>query len=103
MLGRLPLEEMVFFFMTNLIIGLGMTLMLSSTSRKRLIEWRERYFRKNRVQTWLAQARQDRLALVWLGSLLLWLGFLIATPIAVWVLGEEVFPLMATLGVLAQC
>jgi putative membrane protein len=102
MIGRLPLEEMVFFFMTNLIIGLGMTLMLSPASHARAIEWRERYLRKNRLQAYLAQARQDRLALIWGGSVLLWLGIMIATPVGVWILGETVFPLLATLGVLAQ-
>jgi putative membrane protein len=79
-----------------------MTLMLSPASHARALEWRERYFRKNRLQAFLAQARQDRLRLIWLGSLLLWLGFLILTPIGVWVMGEAVFPLMASLGVLAQ-
>lgn len=34
-LGVLPLEEMVFFLMTNLIIGFGVILMLSGASRER--------------------------------------------------------------------
>lgn len=35
MLGVLPVEEMVFFFMTNLLIGFGVTLMLSAESERR--------------------------------------------------------------------
>lgn len=42
-LGILPLEEMVFFFMTNLIISLGITLMLSPESHKRARAWLDRY------------------------------------------------------------
>ena len=34
-LGPLPLEEMVFFLMTNLIVAFGITLMLSETSKER--------------------------------------------------------------------
>jgi lycopene cyclase domain-containing protein len=34
-LGPLPLEEMVFFLMTNLIVAFGVTLMLSETSKER--------------------------------------------------------------------
>ena len=34
-LGPLPLEEMVFFLMTNLIVAFGVTLMLSETSKDR--------------------------------------------------------------------
>jgi lycopene cyclase domain-containing protein len=39
MLGALPLEEMIFFLMTNLIIGFGMTLMLSEESHMRVRLW----------------------------------------------------------------
>ena len=102
MVGRLPLEEMVFFFMTNLIIGLGMTLMLSPDSLKRAQEWRRRYLKKQNLRVYLAQAGLDLPVLLWLGSLLLWLGVLIATPIVLWVSGETWFPRLATLGVLAQ-
>ncbi len=35
LLGRLPIEELVFFFMTNLLIGLGITLVSSVESRAR--------------------------------------------------------------------
>ncbi len=45
-LGVIPLEEMVFFFMTNVLIGFGVTLMLSPDSQARakalLASWRER-------------------------------------------------------------
>jgi lycopene cyclase domain-containing protein len=102
MIGSLPLEEMVFFFMTNLIIGLGMTLMLSPDSLKRAQEWRRRYWHGRSLKQYLSLVGQDGPVLVWLGSLLLWLGVLIATPIVLWVSGETWFPLLAGLGVLAQ-
>jgi lycopene cyclase domain-containing protein len=41
-LGPLPLEEMVFFLMTNLIVAFGVTLMLSETSKQRariMLNW----------------------------------------------------------------
>jgi lycopene cyclase domain-containing protein len=38
-LGVIPLEEMVFFFMTNLIIAFGMTLMCSPISKERAAAW----------------------------------------------------------------
>lgn len=49
MVGILPVEEMVFFFMTNLIIGLGITLMLSPESQQRAQAWLARY-RSNRAR-----------------------------------------------------
>jgi len=39
---------------------------------------------------------------MWVASLALWVAVLIATPISQWLFGVEAFPLMATLGVLAQ-
>lgn len=42
--GILPLEEVVFFFITNVLIGFGMTLMLSEIGQARLKEWRKRFF-----------------------------------------------------------
>lgn len=42
------------------------------------------------------------LATPWLVTLGLWVGLLIATPISMWMGGDRLFPLMATLGVLAQ-
>ncbi len=38
-LGIIPLEEMLFFFMTNLIIGSGMILMSSAASKERARAW----------------------------------------------------------------
>ena len=43
--GLLPLEEVVFFFITNIMIGFGMTLMLSQLSQQRMADWRQRGFR----------------------------------------------------------
>src|ERR1044071_7685080 len=39
--GILPLEEVVFFFITNMLITFGMTLLLSNASRKRFAEIRK--------------------------------------------------------------
>lgn len=39
MVGVIPIEEMVFFFMTNLIIGFGMILMCSPSSKERAKTW----------------------------------------------------------------
>jgi putative membrane protein len=39
---------------------------------------------------------------LWLASLALWLAVLIATPISIWLAGDDVFPVVATLGVLSQ-
>lgn len=41
----LPLEEVVFFFITNILIIFGMTLMLSNHCRARFFAWKERGFR----------------------------------------------------------
>ncbi|GAB4451459.1 MAG: lycopene beta-cyclase [Anaerolineales bacterium] len=38
--GILPLEEVVFFFITNVLITFGMTLLLSEQGRLRLAEWK---------------------------------------------------------------
>ncbi len=43
--GILPLEEVVFFYTTNVLIIFGMTLMLSNLCRERFFAWRERGFR----------------------------------------------------------
>ncbi len=43
--GALPLEEAVFFLITNVLIGFGMTLMLSDLSRQRLADWKARGFK----------------------------------------------------------
>jgi len=39
MVGVIPIEEMVFFLMTNAIIGFGMTLLCSPTSKERADTW----------------------------------------------------------------
>jgi lycopene cyclase domain-containing protein len=41
----LPLEEVLFFFITNVLIGFGMTLMLSDLSQQRFATWRVRGFK----------------------------------------------------------
>lgn len=38
--GILPLEEVVFFFITNVLISFGMTLLLSNEGRSRFKEWK---------------------------------------------------------------
>ena len=43
--GILPLEEVAFFFITNVLIGFGLTLMLSDISQQRLADWRSRGFK----------------------------------------------------------
>jgi lycopene cyclase domain-containing protein len=43
--GILPLEEVVFFFITNILIGFGMTLMLAKLSQERVTEWGKRGYR----------------------------------------------------------
>jgi len=43
--GILPLEEVVFFFITATIIAFGMTLMLSDLGRNRLTAWQARSFK----------------------------------------------------------
>jgi len=44
--GILPLEEILFFFITNMLITFGMTLLLANASRERLAEIRKQ------IQTW---------------------------------------------------
>lgn len=56
-------------------------------------------WRRSLAAFWQAQPYAGRL---WLSADLVWLAVLIATPIAMWTAGEETFPLLATLGVLAQ-
>jgi len=50
----------------------------------------------------LRQEQRGRLAPLWADSLVVWLAVLLATPFLIWVVGEQVFPRMVTLGVLAQ-
>ena len=42
---------------------------------------------------------QGRLATAWVVSLVMWVALLIATPISIWLAGDDIFPLLATLGV----
>jgi len=42
MVGVIPIEEMVFFFMTNLLIGFGMILMSSTAGKERARTWIEK-------------------------------------------------------------
>jgi len=48
------------------------------------------------------QRSRGRLSAIWVASLALWVALLIATPVSVWLAGDDLFPLMATFGVLAQ-
>jgi lycopene cyclase domain-containing protein len=41
----LPLEEVVFFFITNILIGFGMTLLLSNLGAERIAAWKARNFK----------------------------------------------------------
>ena len=43
--GILPLEEIVFFFITNILVAFGMTLLLSDFGRARFADWRSRGFK----------------------------------------------------------
>jgi lycopene cyclase domain-containing protein len=49
--GILPLEELTFFFITNTLIGFGLTLMLSDISQQRLGDWRSAV-RKLKIRTY---------------------------------------------------
>jgi len=102
MAGALPLEEMVFFLMTNTIIGLGVTLMLSPASRQRAGKWRAAVRLPGWLRNGLQFLRSHIIALLMWVALLAWVGILTATPLAVWATGEQAFPRMATLGTLMQ-
>lgn len=84
--GVVPIEEMVFFLMTNLIIVFGITLMNSESSHKRAAFWLSKF-------SWKP---------VFLIALGLWIAVLIATPVGIWTVGDAILPLLATLGVFAQ-
>jgi lycopene beta-cyclase len=43
--GILPLEEVIFFFVTNILVVFGLTLTLSDLSRQRLSAWRQRSYK----------------------------------------------------------
>lgn len=103
-LGGLPIEEMLFFLMTNMIVVFGITLMTAQESKQRAIAW------LSNIRSWRLkiESRRDEQGADlkpntgWRISAAFWLVLLIATPISLWIFGLQVFPLMATLGVLAQ-
>lgn len=99
-LGGLPVEEMLFFFMTNLIIAFGVVLMLAHESQARaliMIEKLRRLWESRK-----AQPTDEKYTSLAKAALSLWLLTMIATPISMWVFGEQAFPIMASLGVLVQ-
>jgi putative membrane protein len=49
--GILPLEEMLFFFVTNVLLTFGMTLMLANVSQERFAKIR------NQIQGWIQKQR----------------------------------------------
>ena len=49
-----------------------------------------------------ATKRQSHSATLWAVSTAIWMALLIATPISIWIAGDEVFPFMVALTVLAQ-
>jgi len=102
-IGHLPIEEMLFFFMTNVLIAFGITLLLARESRERAGVWLYRFRGQhaNRVAT-EQQGVDIEPRKSWRISAAIWLVILIATPISIWIYGPQVFPLMATLCVLAQ-
>ena len=50
----LPLEEAVFFFITNVLLTFGMTLLLANVSQERFTDI------KNQIQTYLERRRRGR-------------------------------------------
>ena len=54
--GILPLEEVLFFFVTNMLITFGMTLLLANVSQARIAEI------KNRIELWKKRPGQSRLS-----------------------------------------
>ncbi len=71
----------------------------SLAARPVLPKVRGGWFRLTPGWTWAFHVRS---ATAWAVSLALWMGAMFATPLVVWLVGENVFPLMATLGVLAH-
>ena len=43
--GILPLEEVVFFFITNILIAFGITLLLSNIGRQRFNDWKSNHYK----------------------------------------------------------
>lgn len=48
--GILPLEEVVFFFITNVLIGFGLTLMLAEAGQVRVQAWKDKFFRGDKTK-----------------------------------------------------
>jgi lycopene beta-cyclase len=93
-ISGLPIEEMLFFLCTNMIIVFGMTLMLSPYSQGRITHIHRKiidYFLKNIHHILLFFRRNPHLSKIWGLALLIWLIVLITTPILMWFLGKEVF------------
>jgi len=97
MIAGLPLEEMLFFLMTNLIIALGVILMLDKESYPRVLKI-GRTFSALVARVRLKADSSSSFAFL-LGG---WVVILVATPIALWAGGDGIFPILASLGVLAQ-
>lgn len=96
-LGNLPIEEMLFFLMTNVIIVCGMVLMLTPASYARLQAWRETW-RAQPLGVWWQQVAER----IWPFALIGWLLTLILTPIGVWIGGETTLPALVSAAVLVQ-
>ncbi len=103
-LANLPIEEMLFFFITNVLIAFGITLMLAKESRERAHVWLNRFQNRHALRTPGNDEQGGDLEphLGWQISAAIWLIILLATPICIWIFGPKVFPLMASLCVLAQ-
>jgi putative membrane protein len=103
-LGVIPVEEMVFFFMTNLLIALGVTLMLSSVSQERA-EILVKRLRRRRKPIVLNSEFKQKAPLgfrLWMAQVGVWVLALIMTPISLWLAGEDTFALVASIGVITQ-
>gem|GEM_PF-45647 len=93
-ISGLPVEEMLFFLCTNIIIVFGMTLMLSPYSQDRfklILKGVIGYILHYKNHILLIFRRNPRSTKIWGLALLIWLIVLIATPVLMWFLGEGVF------------
>ncbi len=100
--GVLPLEEMIFFFMTNVIIGFGLVLMLSPDGQARVKVWREKILAHNVFKAMFDDLSRAPAVLLWMGIFLIWWFILVFTPIVMWIAGDEYFSIMIVLGVVTQ-
>jgi len=50
--GILPLEEVVFFFITNVLITFGMTLLLANVGQERFLEIKKQFSSTRMIQAW---------------------------------------------------